>query len=207
MPAKTMQAVICHGPEDYRLGEWKVPEPGSGEVVIKVESVGICASDIKCYLGAALFWGDKHRKGYCQAPVIPGHEFVGKVVALGDGAGEKYGLTSSRCPTAGSSPRCCCGSPSSWSAGSSCARRCPTPASGPGRCSAPGSAIRICGSHTRGTTPGASGTGTRDPPSARSSARVRASRAPAAHRRATIRYRRCGGKDRSCSRRGCHPPS
>lgn len=92
MPAKTMQAVICHGPEDYRLGEWKVPEPGPGEIVIKVESAGICASDIKCYLGAALFWGDKNRKGYCQAPVIPGHEFVGRVAALGEGAGEKYGL-------------------------------------------------------------------------------------------------------------------
>ena len=92
MPAKTMQAVVCRGPEDYRLEEWKVPEPGPGEVVIKVESVGICASDIKCYLGAALFWGDKHRTGYCQPPVIPGHEFVGKVVALGEGAGQKYSL-------------------------------------------------------------------------------------------------------------------
>jgi threonine dehydrogenase-like Zn-dependent dehydrogenase len=30
--------------------------------------------------------------GYCQAPVIPGHEFVGQVVALGPGAAEKYGL-------------------------------------------------------------------------------------------------------------------
>ena len=89
---KTMQAVICHGPEDYRLEEWDVPTPGPGEVVIRVGAVGICASDLKCYLGAPLFWGDKHRKGYCQAPVIPGHEFVGDVVALGEGAGEKYGL-------------------------------------------------------------------------------------------------------------------
>jgi erythritol/L-threitol dehydrogenase len=92
MPTKTMQAVICHGPEDYRLEERPVPEPGPGEVMIRVESVGICASDIKCYLGASLFWGDEHRIGYCQPPVIPGHEFVGKVVALGEGAAEKYGL-------------------------------------------------------------------------------------------------------------------
>ena len=89
---KTMQAVICRGPEDYRLEEWDVPTPGPGEVVIRVGAVGICASDLKCYLGAPLFWGDKHRKGYCQPPVIPGHEFVGDVVALGEGAGEKYGL-------------------------------------------------------------------------------------------------------------------
>jgi erythritol/L-threitol dehydrogenase len=89
---KTMPAVICHGPEDYRLEERNTPKPGPGEVVIKVTSTGICASDIKCYSGAGLFWGDKNRVGYCQAPVTPGHEFIGDVVALGEGAGEKYGL-------------------------------------------------------------------------------------------------------------------
>jgi len=89
---KTMQAVVCHGPQDYRLEEWTVPLPGSGEVVVRVNGVGICASDLKCYQGAAMFWGDEHRQGYCQPPVIAGHEFVGEVVALGKGAGEKYGL-------------------------------------------------------------------------------------------------------------------
>ena len=89
---KTMQAVVCHGPHDYRLEEWSVPQPGPEEVVIRVRSVGICASDLKCYTGAPLFWGDEHRQGYCQPPVIPGHEFVGEVVALGEGAGAKYGL-------------------------------------------------------------------------------------------------------------------
>lgn len=89
---KSMPAVVCHGPEDYRLEEWDVPTPGPGEVLVRVKSVGICASDLKCYLGAALFWGDDHRKGYCQAPVIPGHEFVGEVVALGEGAADKHGL-------------------------------------------------------------------------------------------------------------------
>jgi erythritol/L-threitol dehydrogenase len=91
LPA-TMQAVVCHGPRDYRLEEWAVPTPEPGEVVVRIKSVGICASDLKCYLGAALFWGDAYREGYCQPPVIPGHEFVGEVVALGEGAGHKYGL-------------------------------------------------------------------------------------------------------------------
>ncbi|MEA3337890.1 MAG: alcohol dehydrogenase catalytic domain-containing protein [Chloroflexota bacterium] len=90
---KTMPAIICHGPGDYRLDEWPVPAPGPEEVVIRVKAVGICASDLKCYLGAPLFWGDEHREGYCQPPVIPGHEFAGEVVALGADAGQKYGLT------------------------------------------------------------------------------------------------------------------
>lgn len=89
---RTMAAVVCHGPEDYRYEEWRTPEPGPGEVVLKVDTVGICASDLKCFLGAPLFWGTGGKPGYCQAPVIPGHEFVGRVAALGEGAGAKYGL-------------------------------------------------------------------------------------------------------------------
>src|SRR5262245_24680364 len=89
---RTMPAVVAHGPRDYRLDERAVPAAGPGEVVIKVETAGICASDIKCYSGAALFWGEDGKSGYCQAPVIPGHEFVGEVVALGAGAAEEHGL-------------------------------------------------------------------------------------------------------------------
>lgn len=92
LPEK-MRAILCYGPEDYRLEEVPVPKVGPFEVLIKVEGVGICASDIKCYTGAPLFWGDEHRQGYCQPPVIPGHEFSGKVVALGEGAQQKYGLS------------------------------------------------------------------------------------------------------------------
>ena len=76
---KTMHAIICHAPDDYRLQEYPAPTPSPGEILLRTHSVGICASDLKCYLGAHLFWGDAHRKGYCQVPVIPGHEFVGEV--------------------------------------------------------------------------------------------------------------------------------
>src|ERR1700674_4037331 len=89
---KSMPAVIAHGPEDYRMEERDVPKVGAGEVLVRVKSTGVCASDIKCYTGASMFWGDKDRPGYCQAPITPGHEFIGEVVALGDGAGELYGL-------------------------------------------------------------------------------------------------------------------
>lgn len=90
---RVMPAVMCRGPGDYRLEERTVPAPGPGEVLVRVASVGICASDLKCYQGAPLFWGDARRKGYCEPPVTPGHEFVGEVVALGEGAGAKHGLS------------------------------------------------------------------------------------------------------------------
>ena len=38
---------------------------------------GVCASDIKCYTGAPLFWGDKHRQSYVKASVIALHDFDG----------------------------------------------------------------------------------------------------------------------------------
>lgn len=89
---KTMRSIICYGPEDYRLEEIPVPQVQPGEVLVRVLGAGICAGDSKCFHGAPLFWGDEHRTGYCQPPITPGHEFVGEVVALGEGAAGKYGL-------------------------------------------------------------------------------------------------------------------
>ena len=68
---QTMKAVICHGPEDYRLEEVAVPRPGPGEALIKVEAVGICASDLKCYHGAAKFWGDANRPAWAETEAVP----------------------------------------------------------------------------------------------------------------------------------------
>lgn len=90
--SETMQAVVCYGPQDYRIERKAVPEPGSGEALIQIEAVGICASDAKCYQGAPMFWGDERREGYCEPPVTPGHEFVGRVVALDDVAAKKWGI-------------------------------------------------------------------------------------------------------------------
>ena len=89
---ETMQAVVCHGPEDYRLEEVPVPKPGKGEALVRVEAVGICASDLKCYHGAAKFWGDENRPAWAQTDVIPGHEFVGEVIELDDEATQRWGV-------------------------------------------------------------------------------------------------------------------
>jgi erythritol/L-threitol dehydrogenase len=86
--AETMPAVVCHGPEDYRMEEVPVPEIGPGEALVKVEACGICASDLKCYHGAAKFWGDSSRPAWAETEVIPGHEFVGIIVELDDAAAD-----------------------------------------------------------------------------------------------------------------------
>jgi erythritol/L-threitol dehydrogenase len=92
MPADTMQAVVCHGPEDYRVQEVPVPRPGRGELLVEVGAAGICASDIKCFTGGHLFWGHGGAGGYCEPPVIAGHEFAGRVVELGEDAAELHGV-------------------------------------------------------------------------------------------------------------------
>lgn len=87
-----MQAVVCHGPEDYRLEEVAVPVPGPGEALVSVEAVGICASDLKCYHGAAKFWGDENRPAWAETEVIPGHEFVGEIVVIDDEASARWNV-------------------------------------------------------------------------------------------------------------------
>jgi threonine dehydrogenase-like Zn-dependent dehydrogenase len=90
--AGEMRAVLCHGPRDYRLATLPVPTPGPGEALLRVAAVGICASDLKCYHGAAKFWGDENRPAWAETKVTPGHEFVGDVVALDDSARHRWGV-------------------------------------------------------------------------------------------------------------------
>lgn len=87
-----MRAVVVHGPGDYRLEERAVPVPGMGDLLIRVDAVGICASDLKCYHGAAKFWGDDRRPAWAERDRIPGHEFVGTVVAGDPAAIAQRGL-------------------------------------------------------------------------------------------------------------------
>ena len=84
-----MTAVVCHGPEDYRVEQVERPTAGPRELVIKITACGICASDCKCWSGAKMFWG---ATPWVKAPVIPGHEFFGVVDEIGEGAAEHFGV-------------------------------------------------------------------------------------------------------------------
>ncbi|WP_126426168.1 alcohol dehydrogenase catalytic domain-containing protein [Brevibacillus marinus] len=88
----SMKAIVAYGPHDYRLEERPTPKPGWGEVIVKVLACGVCASDIKAFKGAGMYWGDEFNQAWMKAPVTPGHEFFGEVVALGEGAAEKHGV-------------------------------------------------------------------------------------------------------------------
>jgi erythritol/L-threitol dehydrogenase len=86
---KTMRAIVAYAPGDYRLETVPVPRAGADDIIIKVEACGICAGDIKSYVGAESFWGGNGQPPYIKAPMIPGHEFVGHVVELGENVARK----------------------------------------------------------------------------------------------------------------------
>ncbi|GHV67129.1 erythritol/L-threitol dehydrogenase [Spirochaetia bacterium] len=81
---KTMKALVAYGQTDYRFEKaYPSPECGEDDIIIKVEGCGICAGDLKCRHGAAMFWGDDIQPGYVRPPFIPGHEFLGTIVEMG----------------------------------------------------------------------------------------------------------------------------
>lgn len=82
---KTMQALRMYAPGDFRVEEVPVPEIGPGEILVQVEGAGICAGDVKTLHGGIRIWGTSPETRYIEAPCIGGHEFIGKVVAVGDG--------------------------------------------------------------------------------------------------------------------------
>jgi len=72
---KTMKAANLYAPGDIRMEEVPVPEPGEGQVLLKVKACGVCGSDISRVM----------ETGTYRFPTIPGHEFAGEVVDLGPG--------------------------------------------------------------------------------------------------------------------------
>jgi L-iditol 2-dehydrogenase len=82
---KTMKALVAYSKTDYRFEpSFPVPECGPDDILIKTEGCGICAGDLKCQHGAAMFWGDDAQPSWVKPPFIPGHEFVGTVEYAGE---------------------------------------------------------------------------------------------------------------------------
>jgi len=97
MPKK-MKAIVAHAPGDYRFETVDTPRAGEGEMVLKVEACGICAGDVKAFGGAPSFWGGDGNPPYIKAPMIPGHEFVGRVVEIGANVKGNWKLGDRICP-------------------------------------------------------------------------------------------------------------
>ena len=72
-----MRAMLLDAPgRPLRPAELPVPEPGPGEVLVRVQACGVCRTDLHLVDGEL---PDP------KLPVVPGHEIVGEVAALGPG--------------------------------------------------------------------------------------------------------------------------
>ncbi len=71
-----MKAAVVHDfSQPLRIEDIPIPEPGIGEVVVKVETCGVCHTDIHAAHGD---WPVKP-----APPFVPGHEGIGRVARLG----------------------------------------------------------------------------------------------------------------------------
>jgi len=78
---RTMKAAMLYGPKDVRVEEVDIPKLDNSEALVKIDSVGVCQSDIRAYLGIykrQLFPPGRESYG------LSGHEWSGQVVEVGE---------------------------------------------------------------------------------------------------------------------------
>jgi L-iditol 2-dehydrogenase len=83
---RTMKAWVLGGPNEMRLAEKKVPEPGPAEVLVRIDAAAICATDLEVLahgLPAMVQGGPPFNRNFTF-----GHEYMGTVVKLGPAVDE-----------------------------------------------------------------------------------------------------------------------
>lgn len=75
-----MKAWVLHDTDDIRYEDVDMPQLRDGEVLVKVMAAGICGSDIPRI----------YKTGAHSMPLIPGHEFAGRVIAVDNGSNSDY---------------------------------------------------------------------------------------------------------------------
>ncbi len=73
-----MKTITAFGPKDLRLIDQPDPEPGANQVLVSMESGGICGSDLHYYNHGG--FGTVRLK----EPMILGHEVAGRIAAMGE---------------------------------------------------------------------------------------------------------------------------
>jgi (R,R)-butanediol dehydrogenase / meso-butanediol dehydrogenase / diacetyl reductase len=75
-----MKALRWYGRRDLRFEDVPEPHPGRGQVKVKIKLAGICGTDLKEYISGPGMIPPEN------VPIIPGHEYSGQIIELGEGA-------------------------------------------------------------------------------------------------------------------------
>lgn len=80
-----MLAAVYHGPRDIRVEKVPIPELAPGELLLEVHAAGVCGTDASEYAHGPTMFPilDQHPVTGHRGPMIPGHEFGGRVVQIG----------------------------------------------------------------------------------------------------------------------------
>jgi threonine dehydrogenase-like Zn-dependent dehydrogenase len=76
-----MPAYVLTGPGEGSVQEVPAPVATPGEVVVDVERVGLCGTDMEFFTGEMAYL----HSGHASYPIRLGHEWAGTVTAIGDG--------------------------------------------------------------------------------------------------------------------------
>jgi threonine dehydrogenase-like Zn-dependent dehydrogenase len=76
-----MRAYVLTGPREGSVQEVPLPVAAAGEVVVDVERVGLCGTDVEFFTGEMAYL----HQGHAAYPMRLGHEWAGRVVSVGDG--------------------------------------------------------------------------------------------------------------------------
>lgn len=71
-----MKQAVMTAPGKIKIHEIERPQPGAGEVLLRIKRIGVCGSDLHVFHG---------QHPYTSYPVVQGHEFSARVEALGEG--------------------------------------------------------------------------------------------------------------------------
>lgn len=78
------RAVVIKNKHQAQIEDIPLPETKPGDILVRVEYVGVCRTDLEVYEGTLGYYRD----GVADYPIVPGHEFSGTIIKIG--ASNKY---------------------------------------------------------------------------------------------------------------------
>ncbi|HEY8719052.1 zinc-dependent alcohol dehydrogenase [Pengzhenrongella sp.] len=81
-----MRAFVLTGPREFAVRDVPAPVPGPGQVVVDIDRVGVCGTDVEFFTGEMSYL----HSGQATYPIRLGHEWCGTVSAVGDDVDRRW---------------------------------------------------------------------------------------------------------------------